>query len=106
MPYKTVYDVTGFTSTNAATVFGTASVNNPNAVGGIPAGEYTEVTASVVAAGDEITATLGSPTYLCPSNYPGSGQPLTCDKVTGNYVISNWSNTYVNCPSQTGPPNF
>lgn len=106
MPYKTVYDVTGFTSTNPATTFGAASVNNPNAVGGIPAGEYTEVTASLVAAGDEVTATFGSPTYLCPSNYPGSGQALTCDKATGNYVISNWSNTYVNCPSQVGPPNF
>lgn len=114
MPYRTVYDVTGFASTNAAASFGTdvsagnglMTVYNNNAVGGIPNGEYTEVRASMVAAGDVITATLGSPTYLCPSNYPGSGQTLTCDKVTGNYVISNWSNTYVSCPSQSGPPNF
>lgn len=106
MPYRTVYDVTGFTSTNGSATFGTAAVYNPNAIGGIPSGEYTEVSVSTVDAGDEITAALSGPTYLCPSNYPGSNQTLTCDKQGNSFTVNNWSNTYVSCPSQAGPPNF
>lgn len=116
MPYRTVYDVIGFTSSNGAATFGTPVVKNPNAVGGIPIGEYTEVSISTVAGdpdgtapydgGDTITASMGSPTYVCPSNYPGSGQTLTCDKQGSTYTINNWANTFVDCPTQAAPPNF
>ena len=106
MPYRTVYDVTGFTSSNASAVFTNQRVINPDLVGGIPSGEYTEVDVSIVAAGDVITAALGAPRYLCPSNRPGSNQPLTCDKNGSTFTVNNWSNVFENCPSQSGPPNF
>lgn len=106
MPYRTVYDITGFTSSNASAIFTNQRAINPDSVGGIPSGEYTEVDVSIIAAGDVITATFGAPRYLCPSNRPGSNQSLTCDKQGSSFVINNWSNVYTDCPSQSGPPDL
>lgn len=115
MPYRTVYDVASFTSDRFGVTFSTPTVENNGMVGDIPTGEYTEVLVSAIAGdnpgtgafdGDTITATMSSPTYMCPANYPGSGQTLACDRQGGTYTISGWSNTFVACPSQSGPPNF
>jgi len=106
MPYRTVYNVTSFSSTNGSAAFSSQVERNNNAVGDIPTGEYTEVNVSEVAMNDTITAHFGNPTYLCPANYPGSGQTLTCDKNGNTFTVNNWSTTFVPCPSSSGPPNF
>jgi type IV pilus modification protein PilV len=111
MPYIVQYDITSFTSTNAGTTFSNMTVVNPNKPGALPTGEYTTVTATTigpVVAGvyDSITANMSSPSYLCPSNYPGSGQSYACFR-SGNKDVPQWSTTYVACPSSAGsPPNF
>lgn len=117
MPYRAVYDVTGFTSSNALASISpiTGTVFNNNLVGIIPTGEYTQATVSLVnpstpAAApttfDTITATMSAPAYRCPANYPGSGQSAACAG-SGANAAPTWSTTYVACPSSAGsPPNF
>ena len=104
MPYKVVYDVTGFTSSSATTSFTGRTEFNNNSVGVVPTGEYVEVNASLVNAADVITATIGSTNYLCPSNYPTSGGPPNCTG-SGSSRSPTWSTTLVQCPGNV-QPNF
>ncbi|MDR7133883.1 type IV pilus modification protein PilV [Lysobacter niastensis] len=114
MPYRVDFDVTAFTSSNGSATFTSVAgtVINPNEVGVIPIGEYTEVGVSTIAQNDTITATFGGPTYLCPSNYPSPGgnsnNPDSRYQCTGNgsNAAPNWSTTWVACPSQSGVPTF
>lgn len=104
MPYRVVYDVQSVTSSNASAQVGSFNVVRDGLVGSIPAGEYTEVSIESIAQGDVITATLTAPTYMCPRNYPGSGQSLGCAGNGGGEPT--WSTTYVSCPDPTAAPNF
>lgn len=109
MPYTIDYDITGFTSTNASalpTVFTLMQEFNPNKAGAPPAGEYTEVTATNVNAGDTITANMSGPAYFCPANYPNAGQSYSC-VLSGNKQVPQWdTGNMVLCPSQAGVPSF
>ncbi|HEY5780279.1 MAG TPA: prepilin-type N-terminal cleavage/methylation domain-containing protein [Lysobacter sp.] len=114
MPYRIDYDVTAFSSSNGSATFSstTGTVTNPDEVGVIPVGEYTEVNVSAIDNGDTITASFGSPTYLCPQNYPNPGgntnSPNSRYQCSGNgsNAAPSWSSTWVTCPSQSGPPVF
>jgi type IV pilus modification protein PilV len=105
MPYRTVYDVSSMTSSNGSAVVGTLVPTNNNAVGAIPSGEYTEALVTPIAQGDQITANMSAPTYLCPANYPGSGLDPQCAG-NGSNAAPTWSTTFVNCPSQGAPPDL
>lgn len=103
MPYRTVYDVSlsGVTSNNAlpAVITSPTAINN-NGVG-LPAagGESTTFTVTPVDISDTITVSFDNRQYLCPSNYPGSGLPVTPCLGSGSNQVPTWSPTYVTCPA-------
>lgn len=124
MPYVIDFDITGFTSSNPATQFTDLTVINPDRPGApLAGGEYTTVIANQIAAAtpappatptsfDTITANVGTPTYLCPSNYPDmtarpEGDSSYACHLSGNKLVPQWTTTYVACPSSAGsPPDF
>lgn len=99
MPYRTVYDVSGVTSSNGAAILTAPVVVNNNGIG-LPAagGESTNFTVTPVALNDTVTVSFNNRQYLCPMNYPGSGQPVIPCGGPGNKDPT-WSTTYVTCPA-------
>lgn len=88
MPYLKLFDVTSITTSGAGTV-GALSVLNPDVVGGIPTGEYTEAQVSSVGQGDTITATMSAPVYKCPLQIANDPSGYTCGGPGNNTVT--WS---------------
>lgn len=104
MPYRTVYDVSGVASSNAVPpLISSLTVANNGGIG-LPAagGESTSFTVTPVANTDTITVSFNNKLYLCPSNYPGSGSPVTPCTGSGN-KLPTWSTTFVTCPSGLVP---